>query len=597
MNFSEIQSFFRRRNVVMVEYLVMAIATIMSIVLLYDRLESKRLLAEYSLPVTIAGEYSVDGGQTFMPFDRYDDIDMSHLDRLILRGNLAQDIKIGHKLYMFLNYIDAAVYVNGTIVYANDPEVAYCWDAIEGIAIGPHDEVQIELNTRRAVVYNVAFKQFLMRMTSSTKNAILSDALRIDRFRLFGDLLLMFIGILVLQTYVEFRRSGNTNPRGIVECGFGIITGALTCFINADYVTLILPQFEVLEYVDTLTQVYTVLFVMAYLRRYVRNPKSREKVGWLVLLGYNVIFIYMLWRTFSAGSSYAAMIPIMVIGGFSALYFIYILIRDFVAQTGRLEKSIAVTSFLLLVCVVMEIIYFLITGTYKVDFMEVGLIVFAVTQYVVLTEEGVAARHEAARAHELETEITNSRINIMVSQIQPHFMYNALSTIRALITKNPDEARTAIDFFTKYVRANMDSLSQKEAIPFKKEMDHVESYLYIEKLRFGDMLKVVYDIQTYDFTIPSMTVQTLAENAVKHGLLAREEGGTLTIRSRETANCFEVQIEDDGVGFDTTVGLDDSRSHIGIENSRKRLAALCGGTISIGSKKGVGTVVTITIPK
>ena len=66
---------------------------------------------------------------------------------------------------------------------------------------------------------------------------------------------------------------------------------------------------------------------------------------------------------------------------------------------------------------------------------------------------------------------------------------------------------------------------------------------------------------------------------------------------KETANCYEVQIEDDGVGFDTTAGFDETRSHIGIDNSRKRLAAMCGGTISIGSKKDVGTVVTITIPK
>jgi len=94
-----------------------------------------------------------------------------------------------------------------------------------------------------------------------------------------------------------------------------------------------------------------------------------------------------------------------------------------------------------------------------------------------------------------------------------------------------------------------------------------------------------------------MTIQTLAENSVKHGLLAKEEGGTLLIKSRETANCFEVQIIDDGVGFDTNARQDASRSHVGIENSRKRLAAMCGGTLSIGSKLGVGTTITITIPK
>ena len=597
MNGSEFRNFFRNRTVVMVEYLVLAIATIISIALLYDRLESKKLLSEYYIPVHVSGEYSTDGGETFTPFGDYDEIDMTHLNNLIIKGTFNQDIKLGHKIYFFLNYIDAAIYSNGKIIYASDPEVAYCWDAIDGVAFGPHDEVIIELGTRRRVLYNIAFRQFLDRMSDSTKNAVMMHHLRRDALRITGNFFMILIAALVIQTYVEFKRSGDNNPRGVLECGVGILTGALTCLINADYVTLVLPQFDVLEYVDTLTQVYTVIFVMAYLRRYIRDEKCKNQSGFVLVVGYNVILIYMLWRTFSDGSSYAVMTSIIAMGGLAVFYFIYLLIKDMMLHTGGLERSIAITSSFLLLCIFAEIIYFLVTGTYKVDMMEVGLLVFASGQFVVLAEENVKAKYEASRANELENELMQSRINVMVSQIQPHFMYNALSTIRALISKNPDEARTAIDFFTKYVRANMDSLSQKDCIPFRKEMDHVESYLYIEKLRFGDMLKIEYDLETDDFTIPSMTVQTLAENAVKHGLLAREEGGTLTIRSRETANCYEVQVEDDGVGFDTTAGFDDSRSHIGIDNSRKRLAALCGGSISIGSKKGVGTVVTITIPK
>ncbi len=547
--------------------------------------------------MTISGSYSADGGNTFTDFDDYDDIDMSHLNRLIIKGHFNQDVKPGNKLYLFLNYIDASVYINDRIIYTSDPGVAYCWDSIDSYAFGPYDDVTIDLSTRGPVLYNVAFKQFLDRLNVSTKNAVLFSMLRHDALRLTGNMLLIIIGVLIMQTYVEHIRSHSGKKAGILSGAVGIMTGALTCYINADYITIILPIYAVLEYFDTLTQIFTVIFIMSYLRRYIEDRECERRSGIILVVSYNISILYMLWRAFFVDSSFSAMIPVMTIGGVAAFYFIYLLIKDLNSHKESVSKAVTVNSAILLASIIGEVVYFLVTGTYKVDMMEVGLLVFAIGQYTALVEENIAERREATRAKELENELMESRINIMVSQIQPHFMYNALSTIRALVSKDPSEARKAIDFFTKYLRSNMDSLSQKSCIPFKKEMEHVESYLYIEKLRFGDMLNIVYDIECEDFDIPCMTVQTLAENAVKHGLLARENGGTLTIRSRETANCYEVQIKDDGVGFDTSKGFDDSRSHVGIENSRKRLAAMCGGTLSIGSKIDVGTVITITIPK
>lgn len=597
MEWNEIVGFFKKCTSVVIEYSILVIVTIASILMIRDRTESRVLLPEKMIPVTISGSYSVDDGNTFTDFDDYDDIDMRHLNRLIIKGHFDRDIKLGNKLYLFLNYIDATVYINDRIVYTSDPGVAYCWDSIDSYAFGPNDEVTIELATRGPVLYNVAFRQFLDRMTDSTKNAVLFNMLRHDAFRLIGHLLLIIIGILIVQTYVEHIRSNSGRTAGILSGAVGIMTGALTCYINADYITLILPIYAVLEYFDTLTQIFTVIFIMAYLRRYIEDKESKRRSGIILVVAYNIAIIYMLWRAFFVNSSFSAMIPVMAVGGIAAFYFIYLLSRDFKSHKENISQAVTVNSAILLASIIGEVIYFIVTGTYKIDMMEVGLIIFAIGQYTALVEENIAERREAARAKELENELMQSRINIMVSQIQPHFMYNALSTIRALVSKNPEEARKAIDFFTKYLRSNMDSLSQKKCIPFKKEMEHVESYLYIEKLRFGDMLNIIYDIKSDDFEIPCMTVQTLAENAVKHGLLARENGGTLKIRSRETANCYEVQIEDDGVGFDTSRDLDDSRSHVGIENSRKRLAAMCGGTLSIGSKIDVGTVITITIPK
>ncbi len=207
----------------------------------------------------------------------------------------------------------------------------------------------------------------------------------------------------------------------------------------------------------------------------------------------------------------------------------------------------------------------------------------------------IQATREASMERQ-EKELTEQRIDVMLSQIQPHFLYNALTTIRRLCDHDPQQAKAAIGEFALFLRANMDSLKSKAPIPFEQELKHVESYLGLETQRFGDRLRVVYDIQCRDFSLPSLTIQPIVENAVRHGVLKKERGGTVTLRSGETADSYVVTVEDDGVGM-TAEAPQDGRSHIGIENVRSRLEAMHGGTMRIQSQEGAGTTVTLTIPK
>lgn len=196
-----------------------------------------------------------------------------------------------------------------------------------------------------------------------------------------------------------------------------------------------------------------------------------------------------------------------------------------------------------------------------------------------------------------ELELTESRIAVMLSQIQPHFLYNSLGAIQRLCTKDPKLAEETVIEFTKYLRGNMESLSTGKPIMFEKELQHVENYLALEKKRFGNRLHVVYEIQARNFTIPVLTLQPLVENAVRHGVTKREEGGTVTIRTEETETHIVVIVTDDGVGFDPSSPKQDGRQHIGIENVQSRLAAMCGGTLTIQSKPGAGTTAILTMPK
>jgi len=196
-----------------------------------------------------------------------------------------------------------------------------------------------------------------------------------------------------------------------------------------------------------------------------------------------------------------------------------------------------------------------------------------------------------------ERKLAESRISIMLSQIQPHFLYNALAVISRLCDKDPVQAKKATISFSDYLRGNMNLLERTEPIPFENELNHTIGFMNLEKAMYGEALNIIYDIKTKNFKLPALTVQPIVENAVKHGIGKKEGGGTVTISTDETENYYFVIISDDGAGFDSKKTTDDGEQHIGIKNVRLRLSAQCGGSLEISSKPGAGTTATIIIPK
>lgn len=198
---------------------------------------------------------------------------------------------------------------------------------------------------------------------------------------------------------------------------------------------------------------------------------------------------------------------------------------------------------------------------------------------------------------EQENQLTQSRISVMLSQIQTHFLYNSLNSIYYLCEKDPVAAQKAIGEFSDYLRGNLDSIKRTAPVTFEQELRHIQIYLSLEKMRFDDDLNVVYDIEVTSFLLPTLTVQPLVENAVKYGVGKAEHGGTVTLRTRELPDCFEIEVTDDGVGYIPDKLKDDGRTHIGIENVRQRIEAICHGTLEIKGEKGIGTTAVIRLPK
>ncbi|MBR1875813.1 MAG: histidine kinase [Lachnospiraceae bacterium] len=206
--------------------------------------------------------------------------------------------------------------------------------------------------------------------------------------------------------------------------------------------------------------------------------------------------------------------------------------------------------------------------------------------------------HESEQYHIVEAENAKLKVDILLAQIQPHFLFNCLTTIKNLCVTDPALAEKAVGEFTMYLRHNMDSLTEDGPIPFKKELEHVYGYVSLQQLRFKDELDIRYDIECDDFMLPVLTLQPIVENAVTYGIRKKESGrGTVLISTKREGDHIEICVADDGPGFlyeESSSG--EERSHIGLRNVRDRVRQVSNGDLLIDSVKGKGTTVKIIIP-
>ena len=202
---------------------------------------------------------------------------------------------------------------------------------------------------------------------------------------------------------------------------------------------------------------------------------------------------------------------------------------------------------------------------------------------------------------ELKEALRMSRIRNFTSQMQPHFLYNALGSIQEIVLEDPEYAYKLIGDFSVHLRSCIRAMTNDALIPFSQELENIRAYVNIEQMRFGNKLKIVYDIETDDFPIVPLSVQPVVENAIRHGIYQRgKQGGTVTIRTKEDNFQRIIQIKDDGVGFDTSCltaeEAGNTTDSTGLSNVVFRLEKIMNAKIQIHSEVNVGTNVIITLP-
>jgi len=210
-----------------------------------------------------------------------------------------------------------------------------------------------------------------------------------------------------------------------------------------------------------------------------------------------------------------------------------------------------------------------------------------------------ALRKEKVAAKELMT----SEMAFLKAQIKPHFIYNSLSVIAALILEEPQRAKELLYHLTDYLRASFHFDHDRGLAPLDEELATVKAYIEIEKARFQDKLCVEYEFEDcISIFVPLLTIQPLVENAIRHGILKKPEGGKVTIRTFNYVNDVIIQVEDNGVGIEISklehmLLEEGSTKGVGIKNINRRLKLFFDTSLEIKSEQGKGTIVTLKIPR
>ena len=520
-------------------------------------------------------------------------------------GEVLGNAPEGTVLAFYFNHIGGEVSEGGEPFRPFDAEIDIagedmCGEMYIGYVVQGADEITIRLKNPHKFGNPDAVDEFLNNLNTYGGTDFERDMLnRGSAHRIWGIALILFafmlLGTAIFSSLIRVKGNGN-----LWIVGLGIFCAGIYYLFKAHGVIFFseIIKFNTRMLIGSM-MIY-MLMLTAFIAFQLQDKSKKVGIG-LTLLNLFSILTFMLAPIFTEIKFYDTLLPWAVLQGVICLALIVLLAIRF-AKGNKNEKMVCVLGMLPMIAFILDVLgtgFGLWQGGLISEVVFILIFAASVLLLLKIVPQNLNA---AIRARELEAEkvllnaqLTESRIATLISQIQPHFIYNTLGTIEQLCITEPEAASKLVRNFSLYLRGNFSELDNVKPIRFSQEMNHVKHYTDIEQVRFPDMT-IQYDLRSVEFLLPALSVQPLVENAIKHGLMGLEQGGIVTISAYETEESYVVEVTDDGVGFDMSAGYDESK-HVGIKNIRARIEAMCNGTLTIESEIGNGTKATLKIPK
>lgn len=512
------------------------------------------------------------------------------------RFTLTEDIAYDTTLIFRFNHQEAEVYLAGDRVYSLQvwPQMRTVhtpgghWAMIPLYREDVGKEVLVEL---RPVYDNYQHQeiQFYIGSKLQMYTQQLVSALP-EMLLCLGD---VFVGLIMMAMAVYFAHKRGSDG-GFFALALLPIALGLWNFTQTNFAPLIMPEKNTFVYYVSLTMLIISVFALIKSVRVSKKPKVRCLMDiWTIVCGVLAAgqLILQLLGMVDLRETLTITHGTLII---SALVVIHANIMAWWNNRRVDGNKRSVDCFWVLGAGVLLDLLNYYTGIVTSKLLFVLLAVFI---YVLLGGFQMFTIYMKQRQdlEEKETQLTMSRITTMMSQIRSHFVFNVLNAISGMCKYDPEKADETVVRFSRYLRSNIDIMEDDKNVPFLQEMERLEDYVVLEQIRFGDRIEFTTELEADQFVIPPLILQPIVENAIKHGVSKRPEGGKIHLQTRDMGRNIVITITDNGIGFPMEA-LDKSTS-VGLRNIRFRLYHLVGGTMDIKSQLGVGTVVALTIPK
>ncbi|BBF42299.1 two-component sensor kinase yesM, associated with MetSO reductase [Lachnospiraceae bacterium KM106-2] len=555
-------------------------------------------------PITISGTVSIDGG----PVQEIEKTLWNNGIRraLTVTGRFNRDITKDESLIIWPRNLRVKIYVNDKLKIASGQReqfpqfIRYAGNSFKIFYIGKvykTDTIRIEIQKAYETCRINVINSFFDNLYVGRAGDLYQSIMRNEIINPIVGLVLILFGIQVLIFYFVQNSMKFDYMHQIYYLGWFCIAGGITYICDScyEFIDLLFPYPVFNTLVDLSCIPFLLYFYLMFIVNALKHKKIKRFMRWVTSI-FVVLELIPLFLQFNGIIDlHVLQDQYIFIGGIIVLIGCGSILYELLYYKNKNMKKVLLTAFPLMLSLTLKMLNGMSEHTVERTYLRVGILSSCLLLFHNTFKYVKHSIRLMEEEQQIRAELQNTRVAIMLSQIQPHFLYNTLNTLQYICKKDGVLAAEAIEHFSKYLRGNLDALTSNRLIPFEKELEHVNNYIYIQKLRFGKRVCVEYDLTYTDFSLPTLTLQPIVENAIRHGITKQADGGIVRIESRLVKDEIWIIVSDNGAGICSNNNPSDQRTHIGIKNVKKRLQLQCNGTLEFISTPGEGTKVIIRL--
>ena len=509
--------------------------------------------------------------------------------------------EINSNLLIYFQNLNVSIYVNNHLVgttdnlaqtLSNSPGIG--WLTIEAVDISTTDVVLIEMSSPYSGAYVDQYLQTINNIYSGNVLSLMRHKLTDNILVYITYIFSMITGVFCILVSFLFYISKQKRGLHFLLYGFTLLLcGVWTA--PSQYFSLFInnPVF------------YSTLYTLSL-------PLIIILINTSLLISYKkpTILLYIYTFVFSIVLAIVIILQLVgvkdiyqftLIGGIGCIIdvvFVSIaLSKNYETFDEKQRKYILIKYSPIIVSLVIDVIIFVFTGKYQTTFLRFGVLLFSVVSIVELFVKFSEANELRLISMELALDVQQKENELLMHQIQPHFLFNSLNCISTLCRVDPEKAEKAVIYFSNYLRNNMELINSTGNTTFEKEINHIDQYLMLHEIRFEDDIILDVNNPCGDFEIPPLSLEPIVENAINYAFRGYKiKLKVINIDVKETIGGHIIKVSNNGKGFNVERIGNDGKKHIGMENVKNRIEKLFGGSVDIYSVPNKGTTVTIYLP-